>query len=115
MITVPDNMKKIDVEGSTVDFFEFQFGGDTYYMFDTSMTAPPEPMVNAMVGLRLLDDAKKKLVMINHKNPGGLFSKIGDDFEFEITERDDGLFEIVFGFKGLVDMDTPKYTSSCHG
>ncbi len=37
------------------------------------MTGPPEPMVNAMAGLRLLDNSNKKLIMINHKTPGGLF------------------------------------------
>ncbi len=115
MIKIPDDAKKIEVEGSTVDFFEFNLGEDVYFAFDTSRCGPPDPMVNAMAGLRLLDAANKKLLMINHKSPGGLFSKIGDDFESIVTEREDGLVEIVFSFKGDVDLNDPKYCSSCHG
>lgn len=71
--------------------------------------------MNAMAGLRLIDTPNKKLLMINHKNPGGLFGKIGEDFESNVAEREDGLFEIVFGFRGSVNLDDPKYCSSCHG
>ncbi len=115
MIKIPDNATKIEVTGATVDFFVFALGDDTFFAFDTSMCEPPEPMVNAMAGLMLIDAPDKKLLMINHKNPGALFSKIGDDFDSSVTEREDGLFEIVFGFKGAVDMGDSRYTASCHG
>lgn len=114
MILIPNDAQKIDVDGSTVDFFQFNLNDCTYYAFDTSRCGPPEPMVNAMAGLRLLDAPNKKLLMINHKNPSGLFDKIGADFKVETSIRDNGFVEVIFSFKALVDMDEPQYCSSCH-
>ena len=42
-------------------------------------------MVNAMVGLQLLDD-KHKLVMINHKHLWDYFLKFKESFDYEIVE-----------------------------
>ncbi len=90
MSLLPKDAKKIEIESSTVDFFEYIQDGLTCYQFDTSECGPPEPMINAMLGLQLLDDASKRLVMINHKAPGGLFPKIEANFEFNINEIEDG-------------------------
>ena len=88
------NAKKIEVENSTVDFFE----DEDYYYFDTSLTAPPEPMINALAGLKLLD-GKKKLIMINHKIPMGLFPKIENDFNYEINEIEEEKIKVIFSKK----------------
>jgi len=114
MINIPDGAKKITVDGATVDFVEFGIDNDIYYAFDTSKCSPPEPMVNAVAGLNLLDADNKKLLMINHKNPGGLIDKIGDDFKIVSSVRSDGLVEVVFTRKGYVDMGEAKYHSTCH-
>ncbi len=98
MNLLPSDAKKIEVEGATVDFFEYIQDGLLHYYFDTSMTGPPEPMVNAMAGLKLIDSADKRLVMINHKVPGGLFGKIGQNFDHEIEELEDGRAKVVFGY-----------------
>ncbi len=63
------------------------------------MTGPPAPMVNAMCGLKLLDSSDKKLVMINHKPPMGLFPKIEDKYAYVIEELEDGRHKIIFGVK----------------
>jgi len=115
MITIPNDALKIEVEGSTVDFVVFQDDGLTYYAFDTSRCGPPEPMVNAMAGLRLIDAPEKRLIMINHKMPMGLFSKMEDDFEIDSCTREDGLAEVVFAFKGSVNLNDPRYSAKCHG
>lgn len=81
-------MKTIELEGATVPFTSYEKDGFTCYEFDTSTCVPPEPMVNAMLGLKLLDSADKRLVMINHRLPAGLFPKIEDDFEYESTEEE---------------------------
>jgi hypothetical protein len=112
MIEIPDNYDNIYVEGATVDFITFTVDETTYFMFDTSKCAPPEPMVNAMAGLRLLDSANKKLVMINHKSPGGLLDKIGNDFATSISKTQDGLVEIIFSAMSFVDMNNMKYQSA---
>ena len=75
MSSIPQDAEQIQAMGSSVDFFKTIENGLSTYYFDTSKSGPPAPMVNAMAGLQLLDE-NSKLVMINHKNPGGLFPKI---------------------------------------
>ena len=59
MQLLPADAKKIEIEGATVDFYTFIQDGTTNYYFDTSECGPPEPMVNAMAGLQLLDENSK--------------------------------------------------------
>lgn len=99
MIKKPQDAKKFNVDQASVDFYEFQQDDITYYYFDTSMCSAPEPMINAMVGLRLLEKSSQRLVMINHTIPNGLFPKIQDNFEFEFDALPDGMYEITFSFK----------------
>jgi len=98
MNLLPSNAVKIEIEGTTVDFFEYKENGVHYYYFDTSMTAAPEPMINAMAGLGLLDATNKKLIMINHRVPGGLFGKVNQNFTHEIEELEDGRAKVVFSY-----------------
>lgn len=79
---------KIDLPGSTVDFFEYKQDGITYFYFDTSMCRPPDPMVNALLGLELLDNENKKLIMINHTIPNALFARLNPNISFEVSEED---------------------------
>lgn len=106
-------MKKIEVQGASVDFHSFVEDGVLYYHFDSSMLGPPEPMVNAMCGLKLLDE-KSKLIMINHKPPAGLFPKIEQDFSYELFELEDGKYKIVFSKKEGPNT-TDFSASSCSG
>ena len=88
---IPKNAKKIEIENSTVDFYE----DENYYYFDTSLTEPPEPMINAVAGLKLID-GEKKLIMINHKIPMGLFPKIEAYFKYEVEELNNGNIKVIF-------------------
>ena len=47
--------EKIEVAGATVDFYKYNEGDVEVYEFDTSRCGPPEPMVNAMAGLKMID------------------------------------------------------------
>ena len=107
---IPENAKQIEVNGATVPFFEDE---EAYY-FDSSLTGPPEPMVNAMVGLQLLDD-KHKLVMINHKPPMGLFPKIQDSFNYEIVELPNDKVKVIFIKKTNTSVNLNSADSSCSG
>lgn len=93
---IPSEAKKIEVTGATVDFFELEKDGDKSYYFDTSKSGPPEPMVNAMSGLKLIENTNDTLIMINHTSPGGLFAKLEADIESEVKELEDGLFKVTF-------------------
>ncbi len=89
----------IEVDGANVPFFTYTVGEDQIIEFDTSKCGPPDPMVNAMAGLRLLDAPNKKLVMINHKKPGGLISKVGENYNIETEDMEDGRVKLIFSYK----------------
>jgi len=91
-------MEEIKVEGATVPVYKYEKEGLTYFQFDTSMCGPPEPMINALAVLRLLDNENKRAVMINHKKPLGLFEKIEDKYDY-IIEDYDGKYKITFKLK----------------
>jgi len=90
--------KEIHVEGATVPVYQYQQNGITYYEFDTSTLGPPEPMINAVAVLKLIDSPDKRAVMINHKKPMGLFDKVSDKFDYHIEEVN-GKYRIIFKLK----------------
>ncbi|MDQ1268113.1 MAG: hypothetical protein QG560_756, partial [Campylobacterota bacterium] len=92
--------------GATVDFFKLEKDGQSTYYFDTSKCGPPEPMVNAVSGLKLIKGTNDKLVMINHKTPGGLFAKLQDDISHEIEETPSGLVKVIFSSNNSSSSDT---------
>ncbi len=114
MANIPSEAIKIIVEGATVDFFELAKDGQSTYYFDTSKTGPPHPMVNAMSGLKLIKNTNNKLVMINHKMPGGLFGKLEKDVSHITQDIDGGLVQVTFS---NVDagVDSNLSQTSCHG
>jgi hypothetical protein len=109
-----NDAEKIVVEGSTVDFYKQILDGTSYYYFDTSKCGPPEPMVNAMAGLQLLDE-NSKLLMMNHKPPMGLFPKIQKNFSYEIEELSNGYHQITFSTKTGSKQETDFTQNSCAG
>ena len=114
MSNIPNEAVKIEVEGSTVDFFELAKDGASTYYFDTSAEGPPHPMVNAMSGLKLIKNTANTLVMINHKAPGGLFGKLDADVAHVAENIDGGLVKVTFtNVNAGVDSDLNQ--TSCHG
>ncbi len=112
---IPQDAQKVAVEGATVDFYKWQEGDTTYYAFDTSRCGPPEPMVNAMAGLKLVTAPNIKLIMINHKMPMGLLNKIGQNYEIEKEELEDGRVRLVFSYKPGASEQADLSDNSCHG
>lgn len=105
----------LEVEGATVPFYTYKMGETQFIEFDTSKCGPPEPMVNAMAGLKLLDDVHKKVVMINHKKPGGLLDKIGENYEIETEKMEDGRVKLIFSYKAGESEKANLSDNSCHG
>ena len=103
MLQIPENAKKIEVQGASVDFYQYEDNNITYYQFDSSQCAHPEPMINAMSGLRLIDNSNKALIMINSRAPMGLFPKIENEFDNKVVELDDGKFKITFSKKSDIN------------
>jgi len=105
----------IEVEGANVPFFTYTLGEDQVFEFDTSKCGPPDPMVNAMAGLKLLDAPNKKVVMINHKSPGGLLAKIGENYDIESEDLDDGRVKLTFSYKSEESEKANLAQNSCEG
>jgi hypothetical protein len=107
--------QKIEVAGATVDFYQYTIDDITYFQFDSSQAGHPEPMINAMSGLQLLDSSDKRLIMINSKAPMGLFPKIEADFDNEVIELEDGRFKIIFSKKSDASGNTNFNDNGCSG
>ncbi len=115
MSLIPSEAQKIEVEGATTDFYENTEDGVKVYYFDTSKLGPPHPMVNAMSGLGLIKGTKDKLVMINHKTPGGLFGKLQADVAYVVQELDNGLVKVVFSSVDGAGVESDLTQTSCSG
>ncbi len=86
----------IAVPMATLGFYKYEEDGLTYYEFDATECSPPEPMVNAMYGLNLLNDENDRLVGFFFHEPSPLYDKIASQVSHEATELDSGDFRIVF-------------------
>jgi len=107
--------QSLEVEGANVPFFTYTIEDTQYIEFDTSKCGPPDPMVNAMAGLKLLDAPNKKVVMINHKSPGGLLAKIGENYDIAEEKLDSGLVKLTFSYKSGESEKANLSDASCHG
>ena len=114
MSLYPENAVEISVEGATVPFMKFEENGVTIYQFDSSKSGHPEPMINAMSGLQMIQNGEQ-LEMINSKAPMGLFPKIEDDFNYVVEELNDGRFKISFTRKGNDSSNTDFNDRGCSG
>jgi len=109
------NKQPIEVPGATVPFFTYTDGETQYYEFDTSKCGPPEPMVNAMAGLKMIDGPNKKVVMINHKKPMGLLDKIGQNYNIDAENMEDGRVKLIFSYKEGASEEANLNDASCEG
>ena len=114
MSIIPNDAHKIEVTGATVDFFEVAQDGQSTYYFDSSKCGPPDPMVNAMSGLKLIKGTNNKLVMINGKSPGGLFAKLEDDISHEAESLEGGLVKVTFTSNAGSTANTDFDQDTCH-
>ena len=115
MANIPANAVQIEVNGATVEFFKVSEDTQSTYYFDTSKEGPPHPMVNAMSGLQLIKGTKDKLVMINHKMPGGLFAKLEDDVSHVAQDIEDGLVQVTFSYNPEASAESDLTKTSCGG
>jgi hypothetical protein len=90
----------IEVLGCTLEIYMYIENGIIYYEFDSRLCEPPEPMVNALRVLRHIDSNDKRLVMINLQEPIGLYEKLRERFEWNVTPLEEGDVRVVFRLKG---------------
>ncbi|MCD6172936.1 MAG: hypothetical protein J7J96_03975 [Sulfurimonas sp.] len=90
------NKEKVVIPRATLDIYKYEEDGLTYYEFDATLCQPPEPMVNAMVCLNLLESENDRLVGIFFHEPSILYDKISSHFSHLATELESGDVRIVF-------------------
>ncbi|RLA72948.1 MAG: hypothetical protein DRG24_01595 [Epsilonproteobacteria bacterium] len=91
--------ERIDLPGATLPFFKYEEEGLTCFEFNSTKSDPPIPMVNAMRGLELIKRPEDRLVMQNMQEPMGLYPKIAETFEWEVTVLENSDMQIVFKLK----------------
>lgn len=91
-------MKKeqIEVPLATLEFYKYKENGLVYYEFDARECTPPEPMVNAMYGLKMLQNENERLVGIFFHEPFPLYQKTSANFEHESRELESGDYQVIF-------------------
>ena len=91
-------MKKelVDIPRTTLDFYRYEENGLVMYEFDATACTPPEPMVNAIVGLNMLKDENDRLIGLFFHEPFPLYERISSDFSYESQELESGDFKITF-------------------
>ena len=100
---------ELSLDNATVSFYE----KDGFLGFDSRNCVPPEPMINARVGLNALKEGQK-LVMVNHRNPLGLLPGVAPFFDIE-TEQIDGYFKLTFSKKSGVQAPDFDESAKDHG
>lgn len=90
------NKEKVVIPRATLDIYKYEEDGLTCYEFDATLCQPPEPLVNAMVCLSLLENEKERVIGIFFHEPSVLYDKISSNFSYVATELESGDFRIVF-------------------
>jgi len=106
--------KEINAEGATVPFYEYNTDEGRVVEFDTSKCGPPEPMINAMTALKFIDK-DTKVIMINHKTPGGLLNKIEENYNIAQEKIADGLVKLTFSYRAGESEKANLDDASCSG
>ena len=114
MSYIPENAEQIELNGATVPFYKYEDAGQKFLQFDTSKCGHPEPMINAMCGLKELKE-DEKLIMLNSKPPMGLFPKVENEFSFEHSEITAGVVKVIFTPKSNTTSDTNFNDTACNG
>lgn len=86
----------IEVTGATLDFYKYEEDGLTYYEFNATHCQPPEPMINAICGLRLLKSENDRLVGIFFHEPFPLYERIPLTIGHEAKELENGDIKVTF-------------------
>ncbi len=86
----------VKIPRATLDFYRYEEDGLVFYEFDATECTTPEPMVNAMAGLGMLQNDNERLIGIFFHKPMPLLERISEYFSYEAYELESGDFRIVF-------------------
>ena len=89
--------KLIEVPRATLDIYSYEKDGTSVYEFNATECSPPEPMVNTIVVLDMLQNVNDKLIVTFFHEPFPLYERLSQTFSHESQELENG--DIVVTFK----------------
>ena len=90
------NKKQVDVPSATLPFYMHEKDGLTIYEFDATECTPPEPMVNTIKGLTLLQSETDRLEVLFFHEPFPLYERIPFTIAHEAEEFKNGDIKVTF-------------------
>ena len=111
----PDTAKRFQPDGATVEFVEYEEEGVKIIGFDSQMCIPPEPMVNAMIALQMLDNPQTKIIMVNHRSPVGLLAKVNANYIIDEEKLAGEAVRLTFHYKEGATEKADLSNSRCGG
>jgi len=90
------NKESVSLPMATLEFYKYEENGLVFYEFDATECQPPEPMVNTIHGLKLLKNENDRLIGRFFHEPVPLYERVGNSFEHEAIELENGDFNIIF-------------------
>ncbi len=93
------NKSLLEVPGATLPFYTYEKDGLNYFEFDATKCESPEPMINTMRGLTLLQTSKDRVVGLYFHEPFPLYARIPLTIEHDAVELESGDFRITFKFQ----------------
>ncbi len=90
------NKKLVTVPRATLDIYNYKEDGLNIYEFNATECSPPEPMVNTIVSLEMLQTEDDRLKVIFFHEPQPLFERVSASYSYESKELEDGDFLVTF-------------------
>lgn len=90
------NKKPVEVMGATLPFYQYEKDDLTFFEFNATECSPPEPMVNTIKGLSLLQSSNDRLVGLFFHEPFPLYQRIPFTIAHEAVELENGDFQVTF-------------------
>ena len=86
----------IVVPRATLDIYNYQKDGLNIYEFNATECSPPEPMVNTIVVLEMLQNENDRLIVTFFHEPHPLYERLEETFSHDSKELDNGNIEVTF-------------------
>ena len=88
--------KLIEVPRATLDIYTYEKDGIQIYEFDATECSPPEPMVNTIVVLEMLQNIDDRLIVTFFHEPLPLYERLSQTFSYESQELENGDIIVTF-------------------
>jgi len=86
----------IKIPRTTLDIYHYQEDGLNIYEFDATECSPPEPMINTIVTLEMLQNENDRLKVLFFHEPFPLYQRVSNHFTYCAKELESGDILVTF-------------------